>query len=469
MNKLPRGFGLVSVTVLWAALTVGVLFGFLGSDGKAARAEGERGAPRAQEPPVERTLWDRVTAAPRLLLHRNETPQHALAHALDRLGVHAWHKAGYQGQGLKIAILDSGFKGYSRAMDRVFPRQVRVRSFRKDGRLDAKESQHGILCAEVVRRLAPKAELLFANWEPENPEYFLEAVRWARREGAQLISCSLIMPSWSDGEGGGPIHARLREILGAGDRPGDMLCFISAGNTALRHWGGAFRPATDGWHQWSRARKDNGLRPLGEDRVSVELCGAPASAWELAVRDVTTGREIGRARSGGGAGTGRGAVVRFDPTAGHRYAVRVRKPAVPRAASPVQNDSFHLTVLGGRLQYATRQGSIPFPGDGAEVVTVGAVDERGRRLAYSSCGPNGRAPKPDLVAEVPFPSLWRPTQPFAGTSAAAPQAAALAALVWSRYPGRPARQVREALRGAARPLGGPGHSTETGHGLVALP
>src|SRR5262249_30723832 len=90
------------------------------------------------------------------------------------------------------------------------------------------------------------------------------------------------------------------------------------------------------------------------------------------------------------------AVVRFDPRTGHRYAVRVRRPA----GAPAGRQSFHLTVLGGKLQYAVRQGSIPFPGDGDAVAAVGAVDERGRRLGYSSCGAAGQT-RPDLVAEVP--------------------------------------------------------------------
>jgi subtilisin family serine protease len=69
---------------------------------------------------------------------------------------------------------------------------------------------------------------------------------------------------------------------------------------------------------------------------------------------------------------------------------------------------------------------------------------------------------------VPFPSAWR-GRPFSGTSASAPQAAALAALWWSRYPGWTGMQVRTALRSSARDLGPPGHDFETGYGMIALP
>src|SRR6516225_715633 len=123
------------------------------------------------------------------------------AELLERMGVGAWHARGWRGHGLKVAVLDSGFRGYRTHLGAALPRSVKIRSFRFDGNLEAKDSQHGILCAEVIHALAPEAELLFANWEPEHPEQFLAAVRWARREGAQILSCSIVMPTWSDCEG----------------------------------------------------------------------------------------------------------------------------------------------------------------------------------------------------------------------------------------------------------------------------
>src|SRR5207248_3780044 len=140
-----------------------------------------------------------------------------------RLGAESWHAAGYRGQGVKVAILDSGFRGYRAFLGKGLPKHVAVRSFRNDGNLEAKDSRHGILCGEVVHALAPDAELLFANWEPDSPAKFLEAVRWAREQGARILSCSLIMPSWSDGEGGGTVHAELARLLGSGADPTGVL------------------------------------------------------------------------------------------------------------------------------------------------------------------------------------------------------------------------------------------------------
>src|SRR5205807_541777 len=136
---------------------------------------------------------------------------------LVEAGVAGWQQAGYRGQGVKIAVLDTGFRGYREQLGKSLPKTVLARSFRADGNLEAKDSQHGILCAEVLHALAPDAAILFANWEPDHPEQFVQAVRWAREQGARVISCSIIMPSWSDGEGGGPFSEALAQALGSGN------------------------------------------------------------------------------------------------------------------------------------------------------------------------------------------------------------------------------------------------------------
>jgi subtilisin family serine protease len=377
-----------------------------------------------------------------------------------RLGVHQWQAAGYRGRGIKVAVLDSGFRGYRSHLGRALPERVAVRSFRSDENLEARDSQHGILCGEVVHALAPEAELLFANWEPNHPAKFLEAVRWARAQGAHLITCSVIMPNWSDGEGGGGVHAELARILGEGETAGDLLFFASAGNLAERHWCGNFAAGPDGFHAWHPGETENVLAPWGSEQVSVEVYGQAGTDYEVLVRDRTTGAEVGRAVTNG-QGNRHGAVVRFQADPERSYAVRVQLVA----GAPSR---FHLVALHSGLQHSTARGSICFPGDGPAVIAVGAVDDDGRRVAYSSCGPNSAQPKPDLVAPVPFASLWR-ARPFSGTSAAAPQAAALAALWWSRHPEWTAGQVRSALCKSTRDLLEPGHDCETGYGLVYLP
>jgi subtilisin family serine protease len=387
------------------------------------------------------------------------TAAHRSQH-LTRLGVDRWHAAGLRGRGVKVAILDSGFRGYREFLGKSLPARVTVRSFRFDGNLEARDSQHGILCGEVVHALAPDAELLFANWESDRPEQFLAAVRWAVAEGARVISCSVIMPSWSDGEGGGRVHAQLARLLGPGNEPVGRLCFASAGNTAERHWSGTFHDDGSGFHEWADGKNENVLTPWGTERVTVELCTKTAAAYEVTILDRTDGVQVARAQVSEPNGHAC-AIAQLYPRGGHSYYVRVRLLRGP--AGP-----FHVVALGAGLEYATARGSIPFPGDGPAVVAVGAVDENGQRQSYSSCGPNSARLKPDFVAPVPFPSQCR-TRPFGGTSAAAPQAAGLAVLWWARHPEWTANQVQTALRDSAQDIGIPGPDYETGYGLLRLP
>jgi subtilisin family serine protease len=386
-------------------------------------------------------------------------PAKQRAYHLTQLGADRWHATGYRGQGVKVAVLDSGFRGYRDQLGKALPVRVVTQSFRRDGNLEAKDSQHGILCAEVVHAVAPDAEILLANWEPDCPAKFLEAVAWARQQGARVVTCSVIMPSWSDGQGHGTAHDELRRLAGSGERADDLLVFASAGNIAQRHWSGTFRSDADGFHLWDSGRTDNTLSPWDGHSVSVELSWPKGPAYEVCVRDASTGGDVGTAVRIGEEGCSR--VVRFAADAGHRYSLRVRQ-------THGEAGSFRLVVLGAGVEYSSARGSISFPGDGPEVVAVGAVDDHGRRLSYSSCGPNSDKPKPDLVAAVPFPSLWR-SVPFSGTSAAAPQAAGLAALWCSRHPEWSSGAVRSAMARYSRDLGPPGHDFETGFGQLCLP
>src|SRR5205807_1374040 len=101
----------------------------------------------------------------------------------------------------------------------------------------------------------------------------------------------------------GRVHARLKELLGD-----EALLFVSAGNTALRHWGGEYAPDRDGWHQWVMGATENRMRPVGKERVSVELVSPDGAGYEVVVSDAKTGEEVRRGRSSGHA-----AVVRVDP------------------------------------------------------------------------------------------------------------------------------------------------------------
>src|SRR5262249_17973009 len=187
---------------------------------------------------------------------------------------------------------------------------------------------------------------------------FLAAVRWAREQGARVISCSVVMPSCSDGEGGGTVHHDLDALLGPGTGTHDLLCFASAGNTIDRHWSGPFHAALDGFHLWEAGKEDNPLTPWSNELVSVHLYGKPGAGYELSVLEAASDREVVKSRSDDHLTDRVAAVVRFQPEQGHTYRVRVRQTHGPAGL-------FHITSMFASVQYRTPGASVCFPADGA--------------------------------------------------------------------------------------------------------
>ncbi|MCE9534579.1 MAG: S8 family serine peptidase [Planctomycetes bacterium] len=378
----------------------------------------------------------------------------ALAAApLELLGVDAWHARGLKGAGVTVAVLDNGFRGYQQHLGKGLPSKVKTQSFRRDGDLEARDSTHGILCAEIIHRLAPDAKLLFANWEPDHPESFLMAVKWCREQGASIISCSIIMPGWSDGHGAGHVHRELHKLVDG------ALFFASAGNLARRHWNGPFRNDGHGSHEWKPGRIDNTIRPWGTQAVSIEISGPRESTYRLRLLDELD-KPIGIEQKllvGGVYGS----TIRFLPDKDRAYRLRVE-------LTSGDGREMRLIVLGAELEIASPNNSIVFPGDGAGVIAVGAVSDSGERDMDSSIGTIRPGIKPECVATVPVPSAIR-ALPFQGTSAAAPQAAGLAALLWSKAPVARSADIRKQLLDACVDLGQMGPDAETGYGRVRLP
>src|SRR4051812_26648543 len=65
------------------------------------------------------------------LLTRDALPQARRTH-LAHLGADDWHQQGHCGKGIKVALLDSGFRGYRAFLGTGLPGRVQIRSFRKD-------------------------------------------------------------------------------------------------------------------------------------------------------------------------------------------------------------------------------------------------------------------------------------------------------------------------------------------------
>ncbi|MBO8164269.1 MAG: S8 family serine peptidase [Brevibacillus sp.] len=107
---------------------------------------------------------------------------------------------------------------------------------------------------------------------------------------------------------------------------------------------------------------------------------------------------------------------------------------------------------------------VAYPAGYPTVIAVGAVDQNNKVIYQSNTGPelNLVAPGWSIYTTKMGGSYWS----FKGTSAAAPQVAAAAALILARHPNMTPLEVRQLLYHTAVDLGPKGWDRQTGYGLL---
>lgn len=141
----------------------------------------------------------------------------------------------------------------------------------------------------------------------------------------------------------------------------------------------------------------------------------------------------------------------------------------------------------GLNKYSTYMSDIVRYAEEREVLLVAATGNEGNRVKYPAAyptvlavggvSPNGEVnrksntgPEVDVAApwDVFTTGLWNTYEPKDGTSMAAPQVAAAAALVWSKYPQMKPYQIRQWIRQTAQDLGPKGWDPAAGYGLLRV-
>ena len=384
------------------------------------------------------------------------------------IGADKWQAAGFKGSGIKVGIIDAGFKNYRAGLGKTLPTaaQVSFRSFILGG--GEGSEIHGVAVAEVVHSLAPDATLLLAVIEDEIG--FAQAVDWLLESKVQIIQVSLGWAGLFPGDGTG----KMAEQLDRARRQG-VLPVVSAGNYGRSHYTAPLRV------------NEKGLQLFGTDnRLTLKLTAKANSAWvalrwdekwenpqtnlDLYVQD-KAGQALGSSRNEQGQNSPKPPteLVPFRTVPDQIYYIQVRLTGKPAATLP----RLHLFAYNASLEESTAQGSVATPADARGAISVGAVNWHDDKLEeYSSRGPtsDGRL-KPELVgpSQVSTVTLGQ-AQFFTGTSAAAPQVSGTAALLWSAAPGLNADQVARYLSRNARSLASEASLRDpaTGYGRVRL-
>jgi len=382
------------------------------------------------------------------------------------------HVAGHRGEGCRLAIIDAGFIGLSPLIvSGVLPAPVAKKNYTSQG--FEKSSSHGTAVTEIAHQMAPDAELLLAK--VANLSQFKDALKWARKNGADVVNISLGFPGTNFSDGTGPAAKAVKKA-----RQDGVLPVVSAGNAADGHWLGPWAdPDVDKFLDFSPGDEGLTLTANAGAVVTVHLVwdDFPSTSidLDLAVYHVGTPQnplpptpqnlmDASTAIQDGAQSPYE--VASFVAPFTGNYAAFVNRAS----GTPAQVALFvsHDVIDGNNVPAS----SLATPGDSTHALTVGAVSVAnwvtGPVELFSSRGPNLNGdPKPELVGPDGTTSSVASHDPFFGTSAAAPHVAGAACVIKSGNPKLNADELEARLMTAALPVPGASPS-EAGAGRLNL-
>ena len=336
--------------------------------------------------------------------------------------------------------------------------------------------EHGVAVAEVVKDMAPSAELFLATAGTVSD--LRTAIDWFAANGVQIVTRSLGAAYDGPGDGTGPLAAVVDLAASKG-----ITWFNSAGNDAA----GSYGRYTDGVDPSGYLDFLNGpgvdttLRISASSEGCVGLDGIRWSDWYLPAPQMsdyaievynasgTLLLETTDARQSLGA-------VPLEAPDYYRCvgALTLKIRRVTTGGDPTA-DVVEVGLFEGSLEHSQTTYSAAKPvvdSKSPALVAVGAVDPAlGTAIGfYSSQGPtnDGRI-KPDMSAPSCIRSSIYATSCFNGTSAASPSAAGMAALLLSRGLATSGAALAALTKHLVVDLGTPGADNVFGTGRAMLP
>lgn len=138
----------------------------------------------------------------------------------DAHGARTWHNAGYEGTGIAVGVIDSGFAKFSTLVKpTIVPNGGEVKSlcFPATGTRTPMETDisvcenelpnkyHGVSTSQAVLTTAPNVSLYIAN--PDNLNRLRYTVDWMIRKGVKIINVSLGCRGDGPGDGSSPFQS----------------------------------------------------------------------------------------------------------------------------------------------------------------------------------------------------------------------------------------------------------------------
>jgi hypothetical protein len=345
---------------------------------------------------------------------------------------------------------------------------------------------HGVAVAEIVKDMAPGAELFLAT--AATTAQTQAAIDWFVANGVHIITRSLGAPYDGPGDGTGPLDAVVDSATARG-----ITWFNSGGNDAAFGYGRYIDGVdANGYVDFLNGPGVDTMLRIDPQGGGVALDGIRwANDWNLPPNRVTdyavevwsgvseataTFQLVIDASQTGGAPPLEAVDAAFNVGGpGQALFLRIRamanySPAVP---DTVEVATFFGVIEAGRHIAPFSSAKPVVDSRSPALVAVGAVDPAdgsGGIAFYSSQGPtnDGRI-KPDVSAPSCVHSTIYPTTCFNGTSAASPAAAGLAALVFGQGLALAGMPLASLVKHLVVDSGPPGADNAYGAGEIRLP
>jgi Subtilase family len=344
---------------------------------------------------------------------------------------------------------------------------------------------HGVAVAEIVKDMAPAAELFVATTATTAETQ--AAIDWFALNGVQIITRSLGAAYDGPGDGTGPLDAVVDYAADRG-----ITWFNSGGNDAISGYG----RYTEGVDSFGYVDFLSGPGVDTMLRISPQSGGVAfdgirwANDWNLPPSEVTDySIEVWQ---GANESSATQALTLDDPQdagappleavdasfnvsgLGQALFLRIHADShySPSAPDTVEVATFFGAIELGRQSAAFSSAKPVVDSRNPALVAVGAIDPAdGSAIAsYSSRGPtnDGRI-KPDLSAPSCVTSTVYTPMCFNGTSAASPAAAGMAALLLGQGLAVPGMPLAALMKHLVVDLGPPGPDNAYGAGEIRLP
>jgi len=393
-----------------------------------------------------------------------DTTDFWISEGVAKTGANNYHDLGYEGQGTKVAVIDTGFLVWEEARVRgQLGSKIVTKDFTGEG--IGTGTRHGTKAAEVVHDMAPEAELYLIKIADEVD--LEKAKDYCIDQRVNIISHSHVWVNTNFTDGRGIICDIANDVRAHG-----ILWVNAAGNFAQTHYEGIFTDTDgDNWHEFSLSPIDEGneiedVTSGGSLNVYLTWDSWPVTDQDYDLYLLDGGDNIvARSENRQTGNQPPTEEIRISEASGPYY-IAVKKYSAT-GSSRLRVHPFH------KMRYSTAAQSVLAAADATEVMAVGAIDQAnwdtGPQEPYSSQGPtsDGRI-KPDICGPTGVTTYAGGPKHFGGTSAAAPHVAGAAALLLSRKDTYTPAQLQETLENWAIDMGTPGEDNIYGYGRLML-